>query len=129
MKTPFLLSQVFKFLYPLIEKDEQKRVWWILLLSLLISGLELTLALSFANLAQVLNGSVNPEYSNLFQSTLNYLAQQMWSDLESHHALLLMSLATLVSLLLLRATLQLVYQWYLVFFFGESRTVLSTEDI
>ena len=116
MKTPFLLSQVLKFLYPLIKKDEYKRVSWIILLSLFISGLELTLALSFANLAQVLNGSVNPEYSNLFLSTLDYLSQLIWSELESHHALLLMSLATLVSLLLLRATLQLIYQWYLGFF-------------
>ncbi|MAD61448.1 MAG: hypothetical protein CMH49_08065 [Myxococcales bacterium] len=113
MKQPFLLTQIFQFLYPLIRDHGRIRVVWLLLLSLIISGLEFALAVSFASLAQVLTPSVSSQDSSVLLDRLAYLAHIIWTDLEPYHALLLTSLATLVLLLLLRAILQLLYQWQL----------------
>ena len=113
MKQPFLLTQIFQFLYPLIRHHERIRVVWLLLLSLIISALEFALAVSFASLAQVLTPSASSQDSSLLLDILAYLAHIIWTDLEPYHALLLTSLATLVLLLLLRAILQLLYQWQL----------------
>ena len=87
MKQPFLLTQIFQFLYPLIRHHERIRVVWLLLLSLIISALEFALAVSFASLAQVLTPSASSQDSSLLLDILAYLAHIIWTDLEPYHAL------------------------------------------
>ncbi len=113
MKRSPLLVLLAQLLSPLMSVSDYKRALSLLGLSLIIAGFEIVLTLSFANLAQILNPTTDTQSPSVIVDLLHYISDLLWSQIGIQQGLLLSCLALLVAVLLIRAGLQLFYQWHL----------------